>query len=54
MKKVLALLLTVMFSAVALSSRAAEGQSVNSRAAEKRAGKVVRSYRREQGGQRPA
>jgi thermolysin len=54
MKKVLALLLTVMLCALAFSSQPVEGQNVNQRAVEKPAGKIVRQYRREQGGRRPA
>ena len=54
MKKVLALLLTVMFCALAFTSQPVEGQNVNNRRDDKSVGKIVRSYRREQGGARPA
>jgi Zn-dependent metalloprotease len=53
MKKVLALLFTVMLGALAFSSRPVEGQNVNNRKDEKPSGKIVRHYRREQGGARP-
>jgi len=54
MKKVLALLLIVMLCALAFTSRPAEGRNVSNRRDGNPAGRIVRQYRREQGGARPA
>lgn len=54
MKKVTALLLTVMLCALALTSQPVKSQEAKDRKAERPTGKAVRNYRREQGGARPA
>jgi thermolysin len=53
MKKVFALLLTVMLCALMFTSRPASSQGVKNLKEEKFAGKIVRNYRREQAGARP-
>jgi len=54
MKKVLALALTVMLCALALTPRTVEGQDGDRRNGGKPTGKSLRRYRAEQGGPRPA
>ena len=54
MKKVFALLLAVVGCALALTSQPVKSQEAKGRKVERPTGKTVRSYRREQGGARPA